>query len=133
MSKVVWGFPNPEAILVDEAGATAGPKRYVALLSQSGSSDPVVTVLENTLGGVPVWWRPGAGDYYCGLTGAFPADKTVCVTQLGTTGNRAIMFFGRENDDRCRLNPISTDGVGSPVDPQNSPNNDWTVIIEVYP
>jgi len=50
-------------------------KVYTALLSQSGTSAPTATVLENTLGGTVVWTRDGAGIYHATLTGAFPANK----------------------------------------------------------
>lgn len=40
-----------------------GIKKYVALLTQTGTNDPVATVLENTLGEVPVWTREDQGEY----------------------------------------------------------------------
>src|SRR5688572_16305439 len=51
-------------------------KVYVALLTQTGTSAPVATVLENTLGGTVVWARGGTGEYTGTLAGAFTADKT---------------------------------------------------------
>ena len=59
------------------------PKKYVALLSQSGTSAPVATVLENSLGGTVVWSRAGEGEYKATLAGAFPAGKTVLLAQPG--------------------------------------------------
>lgn len=56
-----------------------GVKKYVALLSQTGTSAPVATVLENTLGGTVVWSRTGVGNYVGTLTGAFPDDKTFTI------------------------------------------------------
>jgi len=51
-------------------------KKYIATISQTGLLDPVVTVLENTIGDI-VWIRTSAGNYEGVLTGAFPsADKT---------------------------------------------------------
>jgi hypothetical protein len=52
-------------------------KVYTALLSQSGSSAPVATVLENTLGGTPTWARSTTGTYYFLLNDAFPIGQTV--------------------------------------------------------
>lgn len=54
-------------------------KSYVATVTQTGTAAPVATVLENTLGAVPVWSRDSSfsGVYYLTLTGAFPANKTV--------------------------------------------------------
>lgn len=51
------------------------PKRYRALITQTGPSVPTVTVLENTLGGTVVWTRIAAGEYRGTLTGAFPVNK----------------------------------------------------------
>ena len=57
---------------------------YVALLNQSGTNDPVATVLQNTLGGDVVWTRFTNGGYTGTLAGAFTAAKTVVfVTSSG--------------------------------------------------
>jgi hypothetical protein len=50
---------------------------YTALLTQSGTSAPVATVLENTLDGTVVWTYEGVGDYYATLAGAFDVTKTI--------------------------------------------------------
>ena len=55
--------------------ATDGVKRYVALLTQSGTSAPVATVFENSLG-IPVTWaRVEAGEYQGTALGSFPEGK----------------------------------------------------------
>lgn len=54
-----------------------GYRSYTALLNQSGISDPVATVLDNTLGNI-VWTRVGVGRYIGTLTGAFVSNKVVC-------------------------------------------------------
>jgi len=51
-------------------------KIYSALLTQTGISDPVATVLENTIGNV-VWTRIGVGQYLGTLVGAFTNGKTI--------------------------------------------------------
>ncbi len=56
-------------------GTTNGIKVYRALLTQSGTNPPVATVLENTLGGTPVWSRVAAGLYKLTLAGAFTVNK----------------------------------------------------------
>jgi hypothetical protein len=58
--------------------AVAPYKKYVAIISQTGTNNPTVTVLENTLGNI-VWTRQGAGDYTGTLSNAFPANKTFIV------------------------------------------------------
>lgn len=51
-------------------------KRYVVLLTQSGTSAPTATVLWNNLGGTPVWSYVSTGVYRLTLTGAFASSKT---------------------------------------------------------
>jgi hypothetical protein len=76
-------------LTADGAGGVAwqpagdGGKRYVALLAQSDEDAPVVTVLENALGGAIAWTRQGFACYRAALTGAFPAGKTLIKTSLG--------------------------------------------------
>jgi hypothetical protein len=53
-------------------------KVFTALLTQTGTDAPVATILQNTLGGTPVWSRSGVGTYAITLAGAFPINKTVC-------------------------------------------------------
>lgn len=55
-------------------------KTYTALLTQSGSSAPTATVLENTIGNI-VWARTSDGVYSGTLTGAFVSGKTVLFIQ----------------------------------------------------
>jgi len=67
----------PTTAFVTGAIATAKPyKVYVAKLVQSGTSAPVATVLENTLGGTPVWAYSSVGVYTATLTGVFTLNKT---------------------------------------------------------
>jgi hypothetical protein len=50
-------------------------KIYSALLNQTGTNNPVDTVLENTLGNI-VWTRGGVGYYIATLSGSFTTNKT---------------------------------------------------------
>jgi len=51
---------------------------YHAILSQSGTSNPVANVQKNTLpGGAIAWTRTGVGEYQGVLTGAFIENKTM--------------------------------------------------------
>jgi hypothetical protein len=68
-----------------DAVAPSGVKKYVALVTQSGTSAPTATVLENTLGGTVVWSRTSVGSYratYIGMT----LDKTVGFIQNDLIG-----------------------------------------------
>jgi len=60
-------------------------KKYCATISQTGTNDPVVTVLENTIGEI-VWTRLAQGDYAGTLTGAFTSDKTLVLNNVTNTG-----------------------------------------------
>jgi len=51
-------------------------KIFRALVSQTGTADPTLIVLLNTLGGVPTIARTGVGTYVLTLAGAFPQTKS---------------------------------------------------------
>lgn len=65
---------------------------YTALISQTGTSTPVATILENTLGGVPVITRDHAGFYLFTLAGAFPDDKVIIPPFSSYNGSNAIFL-----------------------------------------
>lgn len=67
-------------------------KKYVALLSQSGTSDPVVTtLLENTLSAIIVWTRISVGVYNGTLTGEFTNLRTWCsITPISVSGDWSL-------------------------------------------
>lgn len=71
--------------------ATASYLAYTALLTQTGTDAPTVTVLENTLGGTVVWTRDDVGSYKGTLAGAFVNNKTI----PGTSGNVGIVGNGQ--------------------------------------
>ena len=59
--------------------------KYIALISQSGTNDPTVIELENTIGSI-VWTRVSAGIYEGTLTGVFTVNKTyVMISQIYIT------------------------------------------------
>jgi hypothetical protein len=69
-----------EAVNTNTAAISALPVtalKYKALLSQSGASAPVATVVENTLGGTLVWTYNSTGVYIATLVGAFTENKTL--------------------------------------------------------
>jgi hypothetical protein len=92
-------------------------KSYVALLSQTGTSAPVATVLENTLGGTVVWTRNSIGDYSGTLTGAFTLDKTTCNISLSTnvTGLR-LAGANRFDSNTVKIYSSNLAGAGVPLD-----------------
>lgn len=52
---------------------------YIAtLVGAFSAAPPTATIIENTLGGTPVWSYQSSGLYRVTLAGAFPVDNTVC-------------------------------------------------------
>lgn len=76
-------------------------KVYTALISQSGTSAPTVTVLENTLGGNPTLNYTGVGNYGADLTGAFTPEKTAVIISNGTP---LVLSAYRLSNDRVLIN-----------------------------
>lgn len=82
-------------------------KVYTALLTQTGSNAPVANVLENTLGGVPVWGYVSLGVYTCTLTGEFTTNKTsarisgvsYAFTTTGIASEDEILVLARDISD----------------------------------
>ena len=60
-------------------------KVYRALVTQTSTSAPTATVLENSLGAAVVWARSNTGVYTATLAGAFTSDKTFIMSS-GSTG-----------------------------------------------
>lgn len=57
-------------------------KSYSVLLNQSGTAAPIATILENTLGFVPVWTYVSVGEYHItSPAGGFPSQKTSSMIQ----------------------------------------------------
>lgn len=77
-------------------------KSYVALISQTGTAAPTVTVLENQLGGAIVWTRSNVGDYGGTLAGAFPINKTIAFMG-GFNSSTKEALCGRLGDNAVAL------------------------------
>ena len=101
-------------------------KIYTALLTQSGTNDPVATVLENTLSGNIVWSYESTGIYLGVLNGAFPLNKTGVLM-----GNSGVDSLSLIKGYRSTINDIyieaSVSGVGT-----NGLLNYTLIEIRVY-
>lgn len=86
---VANGFVGTEAQWLTSLSAAIPYKIYTALLSQSGTDDPDVIVLQNTLSGAIVWTRD-FGKYIGTLNGEFTLDKTFMLASFAQSGNDAI-------------------------------------------
>jgi hypothetical protein len=93
-------------------------KNYVALISQTGTSNPTVKILENTLGNI-VWSRNGIGEYSGTLIGAFTTDKTWGVSNQYANNNISL-YYG--NQDVIILDILEGDNLIS----------DLSIEIRVY-
>lgn len=121
-------YPTQKAVK-DYVDAQRPYKVYVALLSQSGTSAPVATVLENTLGGTVVWTRNSAGDYSATLTGAFTAGKTVCFyTHDSINGSTGFGGAARFDDDTVGVGFNNITGIFIDADSLSD-----SIEIRVYP
>lgn len=106
-------------------------KVYTALLTQSGTSAPTATVLENTLGGTVVWSYNSAGDYTATLSGAFTSNKTWLMCNAGQTvdtyaGNFVIAELNLIDVNSVRV-ITSTGGSGADDELLNT-----SIEIRVY-
>lgn len=111
-----------------------GIKVYKALLTQSGTNDPVATVLENTLGGEVVWTRESSGKYATNV-GLFPQNRTlVFMSRINEMGSRSNAWYAYEDavviiESYKADNTTTDDNLLSDVDGFNK----TTILIEVYP
>lgn len=118
---VMYYAVETKAALVSAAntggGSSLGYLVYTALLSQSGTSAPIATVLQKTLNGTVVWTRESAGVYIGTLAGTFPVAKTFIT--CGTTGGNTFTQAGNnetgEPSDAVYIttqdfNAVPTDG-----------------------
>jgi len=69
---------------------------YRAKISQSGISNPTVTVLVNTLGGTLVWTRSSQGLYLGTLAGAFAGEVFIQCTAGQVP---AVVIAGKQSTD----------------------------------
>ena len=90
-------------------------KIYTALLTQSGTSSPTASILENTIGNI-VWTRGSEGYYVGTLTSAFVTDKTFVI--LGNTNDGD----GSSSGFRSKISNNSTDNVEIVINEYNTAN-----------
>jgi hypothetical protein len=87
--------------------AVVNYKKYIALLSQSGTSIPTAIILENTFGDSPTFSRTSVGVYKLQLTDAFTLDKTFIVVGSadisGGVGDFATLIARRFDEDTITL------------------------------
>ncbi len=103
-------------------------KKYVAILSQSGTDVPTATILENTLG-ITIAWSYSSEGVYVGTpsSGTFPAAKTTLLIGPGwaSAGDKIEIGNGVST---LSLNTFNFAGAAA-----NAILNLTTLEIRVYP
>jgi hypothetical protein len=104
-------------------------KVYTALLSQTGTSAPTATVLENTLGGTVVWSYASVGQYTATLTGAFTVNKTTVFINhaYAGSGNNTSLQGGSTNVNTANIRVKNYQGT-----PFDGEINGASIEIRVY-
>lgn len=82
---------NTTPTWVNNTSSESGYRSYVALISQSGTSNPTAIVLENSLGDI-TWVYDGVGYYFGQLDNSFPIEKTFVLSP--STGYDAGVLDG---------------------------------------
>lgn len=99
-------------------------KHYIALLFQTGTSDPIAYVLENTLSSGITWVRNAVGEYEGTLTGEFTQYKTAIFCNNTYYGE---LLASRKNSNVVQVYTFDSSGTAS--DGQLNYN---TIEIRVY-
>ena len=102
-------------------------KKYVALMTQTGTAAPTVTVLENTIGDI-VWTRASTGLYRGTLIGAFTLDKTYAM--MSVTLIDGIVNVFRFSNDTVRVATTNLKNPNADYHDNHLLNN--TIEIRVY-
>ena len=72
---------------------------YSALISQSGTTAPTATILENTLGFTPTWGYANTGTYILSSSGEWTGNEFVISSYGGVSGVTVVFDFVREDSD----------------------------------
>ena len=82
-------------------------KVYSALITQSGTAAPTVTVLENAIGAI-VWTRTSTGEYAGTLAGAFTASKTFVSLTLNYAGTSVTGYSVSPNNNYVSIQTLNS-------------------------
>jgi tetrahydromethanopterin S-methyltransferase subunit D len=133
--------PVTMADIIETVGGGSSYLVYTALLTQSGTSAPVATVLENTLGGNVVWSYSSVGSYQATLTGSF-TSKTFFYISSEASYNNGPQIYGQKirnltrlSNDIVSLNQTGLNFIAGVYSSAGGADNFTNVPIEirVYP
>ena len=100
-------------------------KKYVALITQTGTNSPTVIELENTIGPI-VWSRTGAGRYEGTLTGAFTNNLTTTTISQVVIDAMVRIYSSLNNVT------IETDDIGNIPIAEDGDLSNNTIEVRVY-
>jgi hypothetical protein len=92
--------------------STPSYKSYVAMITQSGTSAPVATVMKNELSAPIVFTRGGGGVYIGTLAGAFTANKTYATISQTSYQATAIIGFYPGNINIFQISVLTSAPAG---------------------
>jgi hypothetical protein len=129
------GFPvlsgtGTRQVVADASGnlsaTTVQPLKYVASLTQTGTSAPAATVLENTTGATVTWTRSATGFYTGTFTGApLTAGKRVVLISPRTGGS---VFYDFLTTSTVQVVTTTVAGAGT-----DGLLNETGIEIRIYP
>lgn len=109
-------------------------KRYISNLTQSSTSAPVATELENDLGATVVFARTSAGLYTATLVGAFTSAKTIVTfgtpIAVNSMGTIQVVLTSANVITFTTLDYKTSDDTSVPLDGMLT---NTVIIIEVFP
>jgi len=102
-----WGlYVSDETLHTDppSPGSSGNYSTYIAVLTQTGTNDPVVTVLENSIGEELVWTRNSAGQYTATSEFGFYWGSTILQSHASDpSGNLLFTRFYRNDQNTLIL------------------------------
>lgn len=104
---------NIIATSINENAIGGGAKVYAAMITQTASNDPEVTVLQNMLDDEISWVRLDTGYYYGTLVGAFKNGNVIvrCTPNIPDDETPpAIINAGVANADSIQIKTFRLDG-----------------------
>lgn len=105
---------------------SAGYKKWVGNLTQTGTSAPTATIFENTLGVTLNLNYIGVGKYQVGADNIFTTNKTVVFINNNATGY--VISTDLSSDDAVIINTIESDTLNA----ANGILNKTSIEIRVY-
>jgi hypothetical protein len=94
-------------------GESLSPKYkvYTALLTQTGETAPVATVLENTLGFTPSFSYSSVGLYIINSPENYPMGKTACFISPSNSNFNGNVYLTQFSQSVFYINSLDTDNL----------------------